>query len=227
MAVPFSFTLLDTFETCPHQTHQRFWLKRKMPDGPESAEGQRVHKALERRLAEGKELPPEYAQWEPLVRGFEGRGTVMAEKGLAVDGALKPATFWAPERFLSAKLDVLVLGDYPGRPGRQRAIVGDWKTGKPREKALQMKLCAILVLTCYPEVDDVFGFNVWLKENRLGERHYFEREKLSDYWSDVFAQVREIEDCERRKSWPKRPSPLCGWCGIFECENNRNRGAQA
>ena len=217
----YSFTLLDTFENCPRQAHERFWLKRKMPEGAESAEGSKVHKALERRVAEMKPLPDEYAAYEPLVRGFEGRGTLFAEKGLAVNGEMKPCHFWAPERFTQAKLDLLLLNR-----DETIAVIGDWKTGKPREKDLQMLICALMVMENYPTVQEVHGFNIWLKETRLGQKHSFDRQDKDHMWARFLKRVAEIEDHQRRNFWPARPSPLCGWCGIFECEHNKNRGAQ-
>lgn len=219
--VAYSFTLLDTFETCPRQAHERWWNKRKMPGGAESAEGSRVHKALERRVADGQALPPEYAAYEPLVQGFEGRGVMLAEKALAVDGNMKPCHFWAPEKFIGAKLDVLLLPR-----DEAKAVVADWKTGKPREKTLQHLICATLTFEHYPKVQSVHGFNVWLKESRLGTENLYLRADLPNLWQLILKRVAEVEDHQRRNYWPERPSPLCGWCGVFECQHNRNRGAQ-
>jgi PD-(D/E)XK nuclease superfamily len=209
----FSYTALNCYDTiCPHQFYRRY-MKRDLvfAESPAMQWGNRVHKAMERRINEGVALPADMRQWEPLVMPLVERGAKAEIKfGINEDGY--PCDFWA-KPLLRGKIDVMLI-DSKGT----RAYINDWKTGKRREDPFELRVGALALQTLFPKVEIIVGTYTWLKTNEVGDAH-----ELSDT-DDTWDRCMEIIDkIENDKIFEKRAGPLCRWCDVMDCENNRKK----
>ena len=114
-----------------------------------------------------------------------------------------------PKRGFVAKIDVLLISD----DGR-KAVVLDWKTGKPRKDDLQHVCYALAVSKAFPTVKEVAGYNIYLNHGEVGGGFKFESKDfayLQERVSNIIAMI------EADKDYTPRKSPLCGWCSAPKC----------
>jgi PD-(D/E)XK nuclease superfamily len=222
----YSYTLLKTADTCLYKCYRQY-IKRDLPfdKTPEIDWGNKVHEAMEYRLG-GKPLPgavlnddgtvkwPSMQHWEPLAVVYVERQARPEKKtGITKEG--KPTGFFDKDVWLRCKIDATMLRG-------ANVFLADWKTGSSRyEDPFELEIQALTLKAAIPAITRVGGHYVWLKENRVGEPH-----DLSDFtatWAKVNNKVEVIEDCQASGEWPKTKNPLCGWCGVLDCENNPKR----
>lgn len=216
---PWSYTHIDTFGTCPHQYHWKYILKNKEPTTPEMEEGRRAHDALEKRVAANIALAPQYAKWEPLAASIvtmaqNSGAQIRTEMKVAVDRNLQPCDFFAKDVYGRGALDVSIL--WP-----ERMYIGDWKTGKTREKDFQVMIFAFFGFLSYPKVNKVTACNIWLPTMKPGTPYNYDRGELPRIWSEIYLKLSAMEIAAARDDWPKRQSPLCAYCPVTSCEFNK------
>ena len=200
-----SYSALKQFDNCPKQYHmQRITKEVKPSEGEASIYGTRIHEQLEVRL-KGGELTSETAKYEPLCAAFEKLpGKLLTEQELCLNKNLEPTSWWAEDAWLRSKLDVLVLD-------KDRAGIGDWKTGKHRPDYFQLEVFALQAFKHYPEVRKVKASFIWLKDMRLDSRYYVKSE-LPLLLNKLYKRVQRIDDAVKADNWPAKPSGLCPWC---------------
>lgn len=206
----YSFTMLNTADTCLHRCFRQY-VKKDVPyvETPEMKWGNDVHSAMEYRIG-GKPLPAEMQQWEPIAAAFARPGARAEMKmGLTREG--KPAEFFGKDVFFRGKVDVTLIQG-------TTAFLPDWKTGGSKyEDPFELACQAVMVKAANPYLTRIGGCYVWLKENRVGQKY-----DLSDFnstWAKINNKVEAIEDAMAAGEWPKTKGPLCGWCGVKDCEN--------
>jgi hypothetical protein len=208
----YSYTNLNCYNSiCAHQFYRRY-IKRDIPfvETPAVKHGNAVHAAMEQRLVGEKPLPAHLRHHEEILTPFKREGlTLHAELKLAIADIDQPVDFWHKDAYLRGKLDCVLMDS-------NRAFIADWKTGKIRENPFELEVGALLLQINYPNIEYVVGNYVWLTENKIGKKH-----DLSDTaatWDKVNEIIMRIE---RDRSWEKRPSGLCGYCDVLDCEYNR------
>lgn len=207
-----NYTLLNTYEICPHQCFRRYIRKDlEFKKTPEMDWGNEVHTAFEYRLG-GRPLPPKMSQWEPFAAALDGL-SAKAEVKLGITAQGKPTGFFDKDVWLRGKADVIAITG-------TACFLPDWKTGKPREQPMELAVNAMLVQASYPHLRQFTGAYVWLKENRMGVAH--DVSDTNGTWAKVNNTIEEIQDCMAAGDWPKKSSPLCAWCDVADCENNTN-----
>lgn len=208
----YTFTNLNTYQICPHQMWRRYVKKDlEFKKTPEMDYGNEVHTAFEYRIG-GKPLPVSMQQWEPFARAFDGLNA-KAEVKLGVTREGRPTDFWGKDVWFRGKADVVVIQG-------TAAFLPDWKTGKRREEPFELECQAMMLHAANPYLTSIKASYVWLKENSMGLPH--DVSDTSSTWARVNNIVEEIEDCMKSGEWEKKRSPLCGWCDVFDCENNSN-----
>jgi hypothetical protein len=212
----YSYTLLKTADTCLYKCFRQY-VKRDLPfdKTPEIEYGNAVHEAMEYRLG-GKPLPQNMMHWEPIVAAYAER-KAKPEKKTGITNECKPTGFFDKDVWLRCKIDVTMLnGDV--------VFIADFKTGNSKyEDPFELEIQALTLKAAIPQITKVAGHYAWMKENRIGQIH-----DLSDFnatWAKVNNKVEVIEDCMESGEWPKTKGPLCGWCGVLDCENNPKRTA--
>lgn len=224
---PWSYTAIDTFDNCPHQYWWKYIAvpKNKEPATEEMLEGRRVHDALEKRVAANVSLPTPYMKYDPLCQSIvqgaaAAGGEIRTELKVALNRELKPCDFFAKDVYGRGALDVTVM-----TPAKNPDLVfiGDWKTGKTREKDFQVKIFALFGFLTWPSVTRVDACNIWLPTLKVGQRYRFFREDVPRIWSEMYIKLSAMEMAAATDNWVKRQSPLCAWCPVKSCEHNRSQ----
>jgi len=210
--------MLKTFDNCPHKGF-RMYIVKDLPKGEPSEAmrlGQDVHKALAAFISRGRPLPEEYRKYEALASPFS-KLKPLAEAPLAMDRLGQPCGFFDDCVYVRGYGDVVVIRD-------RSAAIFDWKTGRKDEDPAELKLHAMMLKAANPDLTQVTGHFVWLKNLDssmpcLGKKH-----DCSDFggtWQNLECQMDEIETMLIREHFPKQPNPLCGWCPVLDCEHNK------
>ena len=216
MSVTWSYSALNAFETCP----RRYYLTKiskqvKEPQSAEMSEGNAVHKALELHIKGTQYLPDEYKKWLPAVEMVKNAsGEVMAERKFALTQNFEETTYFAKDVWMRGVFDVAILN------GNKAAII-DWKTGKRKFDADQLKLFAASAFKLWPHVTEVNTSFVWLKEGKA-DNDKFVADDSPKLWREFSIRVERMEVAADTQNYPPRPSGLCrGWCPVGKalCEH--------
>lgn len=210
-----SYTMLRNYENCPRKAHHIHVLKDLPKEDSEAMRwGIAVHKAMEQRINHGTALPKEMEAFEPIVAPVApgARGTAELDLGIKEDGS--PCGFFDKGVWLRGKLDVVLQA-------HDRALLLDWKTGKPREEPEELRIQGVLLKAHFPEVRTIKGRYVWLAEKRLGKEH--DVSDTAETLESIRRQCSEIVRSHEMKHWPPKQNPLCGWCPVSSCEFNRRK----
>lgn len=214
----FSYSLISCFDNCPRQAHERWWLKLPVEDTPELIAGHAAHKAIEAHIENDAELPANLSNVGAIISSFIARGgQYIAEHKCAVNRQLQGVPFWDKDAYIRGSIDFL----FSQGP---HAFVVDWKTGKKRDKELQLMLYALLVFAHFDSIQQVTTLNYYINEREpFGEPRTWARSESAGLWRHVLPLVHEIEQAEFDGKWPEKPSGLCGWCPVKHCQHWRVR----
>jgi hypothetical protein len=207
--VPWSYSSLTAYETCPKRYYlTRIAKKVSEPQTEATIHGNDVHKSLEMAIKGERPLPPKHEQYQPIVEKVTQRpGQKLVEFKFGLTAGLKPTTFFAKDVWVRGVIDFGLL-----TPKSATAL--DWKTGKPKSDADQLKLFAGVMLQTYPYLDKVKTGYVWLAYNKM-DTQTFSREEAPDIWQDFSIRVHRMERSLKEDDFPPRPSGLCrAWCPV-------------
>lgn len=210
--VAWTFSQLEKYTNCPKQFyHLRVAKDFTDPPTEHTIWGEKVHSAMEWRVAEDKPLPPEMQQWEPIAAKLAALpGRKLAEYQFAVDDAFQPAPW--DKAWSRGIVDLVTITD-------KWAGVFDYKTGK-RKPSDQNALYAGYVFAKYPDVQKIDTAFVWLKERKL-DKQSFTRKDIPLIWGKFLPTVRKLTLSHANNQWPARPSGLCrAWCAVTSCPHN-------
>lgn len=212
-----SHSSLSQFINCPRQ-YQRTRIVRDVVEEESEALiwGSRVHKAFEDYVASGIELPPELAQHKDYLDGLKGSsGAIHTERKIALSRDMQPCAFFAKNVWYRGVIDLSIIDD-------NQALLIDYKTGKPHSKFEQLQLFAIYTFIENPAVDTVTVRYYWTQSKRSTEQIY-QREQMGDMWKPFLPNLRQFAEAHKTDTWQPRPSGLCGWCPVKDCEFWRPR----
>jgi len=222
--VIWSYTSIDLFQTCGKWVYHKHVAKDLPPEvkTEEQQWGIDVHLALERRCRDGVPLPEHFKRWEPLAASVCNAGTPLVEFKVGLGRDFKPRGFFADDVWGRGVFDIALVPDVSlDRPRKHKktAAIFDWKTGKPKEKPLQLKLFALFGFAHWP-VDEIVTANIWLKTGKPGTPTLFRREQVPALWAEVLPTINAMERSEATGDWRAQPGPLCGWCPVTSCVHN-------
>lgn len=206
---PWTYSHLDSFETCPQKFYRTKVLRDIVePQGEAAKWGERVHTAFELRVKEGTPMPSTMEQWEKLASRLAALpGEKLAEQRFALDRNFQP-TAWKTA-WTRGIADLTVIH------GKTAATL-DYKTGK-RKPSEQLELYSAYIFAHYPDVEVVKAGFVWLRDKKIDWRRRT-REEVPVIWQEFLPRVAKLESAYERNSWPARPSGLCrGWCPVTDC----------
>jgi hypothetical protein len=211
--LPWSYTGLDKFVTCPKQFYEVKVIKRiKDVQGEDAKWGDRVHKAFELHLRDGVALDPELAKYQSYLDAIKRvKGTMHVELEMALDTSLQPCAYFGPNVWVRGVCDVLHLQG-------TRALAMDHKTGKRKVDSKQMKLMALMIFATFAEVQEVKVGFFWLKTSEK-DTDKFKRTDISRLWLEFMPALQQYKEAFRNDIWQPRQSGLCyGWCPVTTCE---------
>lgn len=215
MNMPWTFSHLDAFETCPRQFYEvKVARNYKDARNEHNIWGDEVHKALEARIKSNTPLPETMEKWEGIASKIVAMpGTKYAERRMALDANFQP-TAWE-KAWTRGIVDVDITHGAVG-------MVFDWKTGK-RKLTNQLKLYALYKMAHNPEIEQVVTGFVWLKDRKI-DKETVTRAEVPVIWNKFLPTVRKLESAYERGSWPPRPNGLCKqYCPVTGCEFNGRR----
>lgn len=230
-----SFTMLEKFENCPRSAFHQYVLKEKQPKTAAMDEGIKLDKAIEDRIMSGIVLPPEFQQYEPMalaIAGMRGGNKIMTQAKFGISREFRPVAFFDDAVWGRGALDLLMY-NYP------KATIIDWKTGKNNENkpwsngGLQLKIFAAMTFKHFPKVDNITAFNIWLKDNQIGNVYTWSRKDEGLLWREILPKVMAVEAAFAAyianlvqpyapKAFCMKSGPLCGYCPVKQCEHNKS-----
>jgi hypothetical protein len=215
--LPWSHTSLDDFNNCPRAFHaKRVEKSIREPESEQMRWGKIVHHAFERRQGDGRPLPDELAAHEPFMQRLDGIfGDKSCEERIALNRKLEPCGFFDKDVWFRGVIDLRVV-DAP------TAQVVDYKTGKPHSKFAQHKLFALWMFQRYPDVQIIKCLYYWTTTLTCTAETYT-RAMVPVLWSAFTPSLKQYVEAFRTDTWTPRPSGLCGWCPLTDCEHWRPR----
>lgn len=217
--VAWSFSSLESFETCPRR-HFQTKVAKTVPDpmGEAALWGNKVHKALELRIKDHATLTGGMEIYEPLAAKLEaaGRGgKIEAEQKMCLNYNLSPTTYFAKDAWVRGITDITITK-------KDKAFIGDYKTGNPKPESAQLRLTAAMTMAHKPYVNTVFNSFIWLKNGTVTSET-FTRDDIPKIWSEFAPRVQRLEIAHAETKWPPKPSGLCrNFCPCTGCEHNGN-----
>ena len=197
------------FETCP----RRYWHERiardveRDPPGEAQLLGTMVHEAIERRMKDGEELPPDVSAKLPKLKSDLDKiqtrsGFWHCEYRLALDQNMRPCAY--EDGWIRGVADMICGKD-------DKTLVIDYKTGKYRPHFYQLEFYSLAWMLSNDTCQQVTARFEWLKSGRRDERVYTRR----DIPSLALGVLRPVLAAERETGWHPRPSGLCrNYCPV-------------
>lgn len=207
--VPWSYSSLTAYETCPRRFQLTRLLKKVAePQTEATLHGNEVHKSIELAIKGEKPLPTKHQQYQPIVERVTSRpGQKLVEFKFGLTQALKPTSFFAKDVWVRGVIDFGLLTP-------KTAVALDWKTGKPKVDADQLKLFAGVMLKTYPYLEKVKTGYVWLAYDKM-DAETFEQSDAPEIWQEFAVRVHRMELSMKNDDFPPRPSGLCArWCPV-------------
>lgn len=208
-ATPWSYSSLTAYETCP----RRFFLTRvskqvSEPQTDATRHGNEVHSALEKYVGGTAKLADKYEGYRAVADKLKAApGEKKLEYKFGLTKALRPTTFFGGDVWLRGVLDVCVLQE-------KTAIVLDYKTGKRKIDADQLRLFAGSALALWPWMEQVKTGYIWLQTGQM-DTEVFTQDDKPVIFQEFAARVHRMETSEKKDDWPARPSGLCkSWCPV-------------
>lgn len=213
---------VNDYNTCPKRFYHR-WIAKDCPQEQKSfaqSGGIKEHDVLRKRLKLNEPLPDEYAHLENIcnyVTTLGDRKDVELALGCTIDG--RPCGFFDDSCRLRGRLDLCLTRTTVGSV----AVIVDWKTGKPWEDPLELRIQAFLLKTHFPDLHFISAFYFWLREGRPGQLY-----DCSDHettWAVLVGLTKSIKYRIDTNHWPPDEGPLCGYCPVTKemCSFKKDR----
>jgi hypothetical protein len=216
-AFAWSYSKLKNYRSCPFR-HYNYDIAKLVREPPSAAleRGYEIHDALAKRIAKGKTLPAEIAEYEEWVQKFLHNADkpgvrVLVEQKWAIDRDLNPLPDFFDRRTWFRAIADAVKIDGPV------ALNWDWKTGKPKEDATQIVTAAACLMVHYPEVQVVLNEFIWLEYDQKSTV-VVRRTDLPKLWADLLPEVNAYEQACANSQFPPKKNGLCReWCAVENC----------
>jgi len=217
MSFTWSFSSLKEYINCPRQYHEVKVLK-KYTKGmtQEMLYGNRVHKACEDYVAEGKPLGPHEERFKPVLDTLlEISGTRLPEYKMALDTKGKPCAY-GRDYWVRGIADLVVVDN-------DLAHIIDYKTGSNKyADPKQLKLMALMVFAHFPDVQRIKAGLLFIVQDSFLDEEYT-RDQIEELWGHFRPDLTRLQASYDNDVWNPNKTPLCGWCPVKTCENYKER----
>lgn len=213
---PWSWSALDSFETCPYRHHQIKVVKKvKERTNPQMSAGLKTHNLLEKRIKTGRPLPKDLAAIEPKIQALEAMpGVLRAEEELAVDVDFNKVDWFDKNVWIRVKLDAQVdMGT--------KLVLVDWKTGKMKDDWGQLTMAAHLKFQMNPRLQEIGMMFVWTKYNDKSKEIVTREDAAIEWAHDIIPRLKRFQAAYDNNEFPVKPSGLCRkHCPVTSCVHN-------
>lgn len=207
-----SYSRLKAFEVCPKKYFHTMVAKDFVePEDENLRYGNKVHKALELRVAKGKKLPIDLSHLEPVAAKFAAApGEKLVEQKLAITKDFQPTGWFDPDVWFRAIIDLAIVNP-------PKAVVVDYKTGKMSNDFIQLNLATAVFFLHEPEADEAKVMFYWTKHKKPTSST-LHREDIPTVWNEALPRVKKLEAAHAKTDFPARPSGLCRrYCPVKTC----------
>jgi CRISPR/Cas system-associated exonuclease Cas4 (RecB family) len=219
--VAFSFSRLDSYETCP----KKYWAisvgKTVRDEGNEHTHyGEEVHKAFANYF-KGKPLPLHLRHLEPALLPIRSApGVKIIEQKLAINAEYEGCDWFAKDTYCRVISDLTILNG-------TKAVLFDWKTGKMKDDFLQLRLAGAVILLLAPEIESAQLVYYWTKNKKFtrdknddGSLKLLTRDDIPKVFDSLAPRLQRYQDAHAREEFPARPSYICRYCPVLTCQHN-------
>jgi hypothetical protein len=213
-----SHSSLKDFEGCARRYHEIKVLKNyPFVETDATRYGNQVHEALELYVKDGKPIPPEYAQFQPVVDALLKKpGRALPEYEMALDAELHPVGWKDKNVWVRGIADLLIVDD-----DNLTAWVADYKTGNNKYPDYdQLVLMSIMVFEHFPHIRKVNSALLFIVKNSMNKMTMLREDKDKHWWT-YRERTAKLEACFAADNWNPTQTPLCGYCPVITCEFNR------
>lgn len=210
-ALPHSYSKIKIWKQCELRYDYQYVAATHKDVGKQGNYGKDVHEGFEDYCVEGKELSPHLIQFKGILDRLKARsGEKHYEMEIAVREDKSICGWWDKDCWMRGIVDWAVLND-------DRCVAGDWKTGKPSDDVLQMKLMAALLFERFPLVNQVTTSYFWLYHPTAPSTPIvYTRDMLQDLWGHFEVQDTKISFAVSAGVFQPKPSGLCPWCPAYD-----------
>ena len=212
-----SHSSLKDFEGCQRRYYEVKVLKNYPFIETEATRyGNQVHEALELYVKDGTPIPPEYAQFQPVVDALLNKsGRKLAEYEMALTADLLPTSWKADNVWVRGIADLLIVDDE-----NLTAWVADYKTGNNKYPDRdQLVLMSIMVFAHFPHIRKVNSALLFLVKNDIVKMS-MTSDEVKKHWWNYRERYARLEASFANDVWNPNQTPLCGWCPVKTCEFN-------
>lgn len=197
----FSNSSIKTYEQCPYKYKLTRIEHRKEPAGDAAERGKAVHSEFEHALVNLPLLSPERSHWYGYIQTLSDKKT-RSEVEFAFTRDWQACDFKDASAWIRGIYDALYIDG-------SNAHVLDWKTGKERDYGDQLKLYAIAIMICHPEVNTVTTEVCYIDLNKQVEYPKYTRQRLDELKQWLSDRVTKIE---KDDIFAPKPDYGCRWC---------------
>lgn len=213
--VPWSYSRIKSFETCPKQFwHYQVAKDFKQGESDDQRYGKQVHKALELRIGKGKALPGNLAHLEKIAARFANSpGVKFTEQQLALNFNMKPTGWFDKDVWVRAIVDLAIINGAEG-------VIMDWKTGKVDDDFTQQRAAAAVLFQHHPDLKRLQLMYYFTQYKTLLHEE-LARADVKHVWARLLPRVKKYNYAHARTEFPPRPSGLCKkHCLVTSCPHH-------
>jgi hypothetical protein len=217
-----SYSSIKTFEQCPKKYyHLKVAKDVKDSDTEATLYGNAVHKAAELYIRDDTPIPAQYSYMQPILdslKAIPGEKHCELKLAVAYDGSTyKPTTFFGKDVWWRGIADLLITNNDTGH-------LVDYKTGKNAKYAdpTQLDLLSGAVFTHYPELKTIKSALAYVVSGNLIVKRHVSTNRGS-YLSVFDDALERLAVAEQSNVWNAVSGPLCKFCPVKTCPNNRSR----
>jgi hypothetical protein len=209
--VAFSYSRLDSFETCPKKYWEISVAKRVKDEGNEfTVYGEEVHKAFAEYFLKNKSLPMHLSQYQKILSPIKGApGRKYVEQKLALNASYEGTDWFAKDAYVRVISDLTILNG-------ERGILFDWKTGKRKDDFTQLKLAGAVVFLLDEDVQELQLVYFWTKDKKFTFDR-LTRTQMPEVFNALAPRLQRYQDAHAQQEFPARPSENCKWCPVTTC----------
>lgn len=215
--IKWSHSSLKDYEGCARRYHAVKVLKKyPFQETDATRYGVQVHEAIENHIKEGTPIPPQYAQFQPVVDAMlRKKGQVLAEYEMALTQDLQVCDWNAKDAWVRGIADILIVDD-----DSLTAWVGDWKTGNNRYPDRdQLVLMSLMTFIHFPNIQKINSALLFIVKNDMVKMQ-MQREQADAAWWKYRERIAKLEASFSNNVWNPTQTPLCRYCQVLNCEFN-------
>jgi hypothetical protein len=219
--IVWSFSSLKTFQQCPRKYYHAKIAPDAVrdPDTTATLYGKAAHTVAEDYISKGTPIPPQFEYMQGVLDTLNAiPGEKLCEVRLGLTRNLESCDFDAPNVWWHGIADLVIINRTTGV-----AHSVDYKTSKNARYAdvKQLDLVACGLFAKYPEIKKVKSALLFVVSKEFVRAEQFAEFK-DTYMDKSAVDVARIEAARVSGVWNPVSGPLCKFCAVRECENNRS-----